>query len=169
MCIGIAIDAELLTETFLRRFGLAARMQGDLFDSPPELLFQFRDRIPQLPIVRLTPENAQQPLPTSDDWDLVEWGNRGNRQSRLPLTGWAREESTSAGKWKYLRPQPVWIPASRGLEKGVWFPTPDGLQGILVEDENRQPHVYMLTRASTPEYEQLTKHHRMPVWGAPMV
>jgi len=153
MCIGIAIDAELLSEVFIARFGLRERLRGDLFDSPLELRWQYRDRVPQLPVVR----------PDESEWDLLAWGNRDDRASRLPQTGWAREESLGAGKWKHLRPKEVCIPASRGLEKGVWFPIAGGLRGIEVLDERQRPHVYMLTRASTTEYHELTRHDRMPL------
>lgn len=154
MCIGIAIDAELLTETFLSRFGLRARMQSDLFNSPVELQFRYNDPIPQLPIQR--PDDAA--------WELVLWGNRDDELSRLPRTGWAREESVAAGKWRGLQPEPVIIPAQRGCEKGVWFPVSAGLRGLLVMDEHRTPHVYMLTRAATDDYAALTKHDRMPIF-----
>ena len=154
MCIGIALDARILTETFLMRFGLRARMQSDLFNSPAELQFRYNDLIPQLPIQRAEGEA----------WDLVLWGNRDDPLSRLPRTGWAREESVLAGKWRSLQPEPVVIPAQRGCEKGVWFPINVGLQGLLVVDEHRTPHVFMLTRAATPEYAALTKHDRMPLF-----
>jgi hypothetical protein len=71
-----------------------------------------------------------------------------------------------AGKWNFLRPSEVWIPASRGLEKGVWFPITSGIRGIVVRDEQQTEHVYMMTTESTAEYRQLTRHHRMPVWAA---
>lgn len=154
MCIGIAIDARILTETFLSRFGLRSRMQSDLFNSPLELQFRYNDPIPQLPIQR----TAQ------SEWELVLWGNRDDPVSRLPCTGWAREESVLAGKWQGYQPEPVIIPAQRGCEKGVWFPVSVGIQGLLVADEHRTPHVYMLTRAATPEYTALTKHDRMPIF-----
>ena len=154
MCIGIALDARILSETFLSRFGLRARMQTDLFNSPQELQFRYNDPIPQLPIQRAG-EAA---------WDLVLWGNRDDPLSRLPQTGWAREESVLAGKWRGFQPEPVIILAQRGCEKGVWFPITSGLQGLLVADEHRTPHVYMLTRAATPEYAALTKHERMPIF-----
>jgi hypothetical protein len=154
MCIGIAIDAQLLTETFLSRFGLRSRMQSDLFNSPQELQFRYNDPIPQLPIKRTA----------ESEWELVLWGNRDNPVSRLPRTGWAREESVLAGKWSGYQPEPVIIPAQRGCEKGVWFPITGGMRGLLVADEHRTPRVYMLTREATPEYAALTKHDRMPIW-----
>ena len=61
-------------------------------------------------------------LPVVHDGQLViyEWGNRGNKESKLPRTGWCRNESLEAGKWRWLSPEPVEIPADFGLEKGVW-------------------------------------------------
>jgi hypothetical protein len=47
---------------------------------------------------------------------LYDWGNRDD-QVRLPKTGWMRQESLEAGKWAYLHPQEVIIPAFMGLEK----------------------------------------------------
>jgi hypothetical protein len=155
MCIGIAFDVAVLDQAFIQRFGLAKRIAGDLFGPATELCFQFNDRVPQLPIIRAG----------QTDWELVVWGNRDQEQSRLPKTGWAREESLLAGKWQYLRPEVVKIPAQRGHEKQVWFPIPaTGITGLLVADEEQQPHVFMLTRTASPEYEQLTRHDRMPVW-----
>jgi len=154
MCIGIALDARILTEVFLSRFGLRSRMQSDLFNSPAELQFRYNDPIPQLPIQRAEGEA----------WELVLWGNRDNPDSRLPRTGWAREESVLAGKWRSLKPETVMIPAQRGCEKGVWFPINFGMQGLLIADEHQTPHVFMLTRAATPEYAALTKHDRMPIF-----
>jgi len=159
MCIGIAIDVQLLTETFLSRFGLRSRMQSDLFHSPQELQFRYNDPIPQLPIQRIDVDGIR-----GEAWDLALWGNRDNPISRLPRTGWAREESVLTGKWRGYQPEQVIIPAQRGCEKGVWFPVAAGMQGLLVTDEHRTPHVYMLTRAATPEYAALTKHDRMPIF-----
>ncbi len=44
------------------------------------------------------------------------------------------------------------IPAKFGLEKGVWFHITEGLQGIVVHDEQHRPHVYMLTQEASRYY-----------------
>ncbi|MGC4001696.1 MAG: hypothetical protein QM811_00460 [Pirellulales bacterium] len=154
MCVGIAIDAELLSETFMKRFGLRRHVVGDMFGSPPEVRFAYNDPTPRLPIVTL-----------DGAWDLPIWGNRDDQQSHLPPTGWVREESLQIGKWKHFEPEPVRIPAQRGLEKGVWFPIDSGIVGYVVRDEQGRPHVYMLTRAADDAYRLLTRHDRMPVWA----
>lgn len=91
---------------------------------------------------------------------LVDWGNR-EESLKLPKTGWVRSESLDAGKWDYLRPQEVLIPAFQGVEKKIWFGIEHGIRGYLVR---RGPieRVYMLTLSPTPEYLALTGHDRMP-------
>jgi hypothetical protein len=57
----------------------------------------------------------------------------------------------------------VEIPVSFGLEKGVWFQINQGIQGVLVHDEEEMPHVYMLTQSATHYYKIMTRHGRMPM------
>jgi hypothetical protein len=101
-------------------------------------------------------------LPAIVDGELMvfDWGNRDDAL-KLPKTGWLRVESLSEGKWNYLKPMPVIIPALQGVEKKIWFEIEHGIQGYLVRrgDERR---VYMLTLPPTPEYQALTGHDRMP-------
>ncbi len=92
---------------------------------------------------------------------LFLWGNR-NKELPLPPTGWARLESIEAGKWSYLRPVPVVIPVTHGVEKGKWFNISHGIRGLLVERDGLQ-RVYMLTRESNPDFLEMTRHARMPV------
>lgn len=94
---------------------------------------------------------------------LHPWGNRDRKSSKLPVTGWCRAESLTEGKWNRFKPVPVLIPAVGGIEKGKWMRFTAPLKGVLVEDETKQHHAYMLTQAATPEYAVYTKHERMPV------
>jgi hypothetical protein len=91
---------------------------------------------------------------------LFDWGNRDDAL-KLPKTGWVRVESLEAGKWNYLRPKPVVIPAFQGVEKKIWFGIDHGIQGFPVARGDEQ-RVYMLTVPPTPEYRALTGHDRMP-------
>ena len=100
------------------------------------------------------------PAIVDGDLQLFDWGNR-DESLKLPKTGWVRIESLEAGKWKYLRPHEVIIPAFQGVEKKVWFGIDHGIQGFLVQRGDRQ-RVYMLTLPPTPEYRALTGHDRMP-------
>ena len=101
------------------------------------------------------------PALVGDELQLFDWGNRDDAL-KLPKTGWVRAESLEAGKWDYLRPQEIVIPAFQGIEKKVWFSIDHGIRGYLVH-RGDQKRVYMLTTAPTPEYKALTGHDRMPV------
>jgi hypothetical protein len=92
---------------------------------------------------------------------LYDWGNR-EKDLKLPQTGWARLESLMAGKWDYLRPREVIIPAVQGLEKKVWFDIAQGIRGYLVR-RGEVERVYMLTESASTAYRALTGHDRMPV------
>lgn len=92
---------------------------------------------------------------------LMRWGNR-DKAAPFPPTGWARMDSIEAGKWSYLKPMPVLIPASYGVEKGKWFPIESGIMGVAVQ-RNGEERVYMLTGDATPDFLETTKHARMPI------
>ncbi len=148
MCKGISvlrarIQQELYEERLLEQ-RLAER------GGEPELRFMYTDKVVLLPVLH------------ADQLRIYEWGNRGNKDSKLPRTGWRRNESLQAGKWRWLQPEIVVIPANFGLEKGVWFHITEGLHGIVVYEENCRPHVYMLTQAASHYYATMTKHDRMP-------
>jgi len=59
--------------------------------------------------------------------------------------------------------EPVVIPAKLGLEKGTWFPILVGIRGLLVEDEEGRPVVYMVCEPSTHYFRIMTGCDRMPV------
>lgn len=149
MCFGIALPIDALPEELVHQHQqrVALRDPG----ASRELRFFFRDPRPELPAWY------------GSQLAIYPWGNRDDAASRLPRTGWCRQESLEAGRWRHLRPEPVDIPASLGLEKGVWFQITEGIRGILVEDERGQPHVYMLTQPASHYYQIMTRHDRMPV------
>ena len=100
------------------------------------------------------------PALIDDELHLLDWGNR-DEALKLPKTGWVRAESVEAGKWNYLKPKEIVIPAFQGVEKKIWFGIDHGIRGFLVRrgDERR---IYMLTHPPTPDYRKLTGHDRMP-------
>ena len=149
MCTGIALPIDELPEELVRRH------QHRLFLREPgttrELRFLYRDPRAELPVwygSRLV---------------VYPWGNRHNKTSALPRTGWCNLESLEDGYWQYLGPEPVEIPAVLGLERSVWFLIGEGIRGILVRDEHRWPHVYMLTQPASHYYQIMTRSPRMPV------
>ena len=94
---------------------------------------------------------------------LYPWGNRDKKSKKLLETGWCRVESLEQGKWDRLKPVPMQIPAIGGVEKGKWMAFSGPLKGVLVEDEEKVAHAYMLTQAASPEHATYTNHERMPV------
>jgi hypothetical protein len=96
-----------------------------------------------------------------DGEELFLWGNR-DKDVKLPQTGWAKRESIEEGKWAYLRPSPVVIPVTHGVEKGKWFVIENGIRGLLVARGGLQ-RVYMLTEEADPEFVSVTGHPRKPV------
>lgn len=100
------------------------------------------------------------PVLIDGELKLFDWGNRDDTL-KLPKTGWVRVESLEAGKWNYLRPKEVVIPAFQGVEKKIWFGIDQGIRGYLVRRDGAE-RIYMLTLPPTPEYRELTGHDRMP-------
>jgi len=64
---------------------------------------------------------------------------------------------------KWLSPEKVTIPVDFGLEKSVWFQVNEGMEGVVMRDEQERPHVYMLTQPASPYYQTMTRHERMPL------
>ena len=152
MCRGISILKSRIRQELFEQYELARLVHRRNESTDEELWFDFADRATQVL------------LPIIHDGQLVvrEWGNRGGKV-KLPKTGWCRKESLEAGKWRWLNPEPVEIPASFGLEKGIWFQITEGIKGVLVRDETGREHVYMMTEAASHYYEVMTRHNRMPV------
>lgn len=147
MCDGVALAGDYVPEEMLEpvRHKIAKRA------GISEIRFRYKDRVPLLPVW------------TESEFLILPWGNRFDPQSRLPQTGWAKTEAVEAGKWKFLKPEEVQIPALFGLDSGIWYHIQEGMKGILVRDEHGRPHVYMLTQPASHYYQVMTRNQRMPV------
>jgi len=152
MCAGLSMQRRALADEIIKYHKLESRIVKRKEDADEEIRFLFRDPSPLLPAWY------------GSQLDIFEWGNRGNKESRLPRTGWCRLESLEEGKWNWLKPEKIVIPADYGLEKGVWFQVKEGFEGVIVKDEGGKEHVYMLTQPASHYYETMTKHNRMPVF-----
>ena len=154
MCRAISILKNRINLELYEEYNLRNRIRQRSDSAGEEIVFDFadRDHNPQLPVIH------------NGRTLVCEWGNRGGRVPKLPKTGWCREESLIAGKWRWLSPEQVVIPAQYGLEKGIWFTIKEGLQGIVVRDQADAPHVYMLTQAASIYFQNMTKHDRMPLF-----
>ncbi len=116
-----------------------------------EIRFLFRDRRPRLPIWR------------DGRIQVVRWGNARGESRFLPRTGWTWLSTIQEGYWRNLGPIPVDIPATLGLERGVWFRIRQGVRGLLVPDERGNAVVYMICEPASHYYQVMTRSNRMPV------
>jgi hypothetical protein len=55
------------------------------------------------------------------------------------------------------------IPATFGLDGGVWSRIRQGVRGLLVRDERGEPVVYVLCEPASRYYWVMTRSDRMPV------
>lgn len=93
---------------------------------------------------------------------LLSWGNK-DPNLKLPKTGWAKEESIEDGKWKYLKPAEVIIPAVKGYEKGKWFEVKGkGIKGIVISKDDKK-YIYMVTKKANQKYLKKYQHDRQPI------
>ncbi len=149
MCAGIALLQSEFPLPLLERSDLVRRRYARS-NGEHELRFFWREPGALLPII------------LDGVLQLVTWGNK-NRKSGLPITGYTWLESIQNGKWTHLEPKIVQIAATAAFENGVWYPVRLGLQGLLVQDEQDRPHVYLICRESTRYYFVMTKSKWQPV------
>ncbi len=149
MCDGIALAWAELPLDLIERHGLSGRRHDR--GGEWEAQFLFRDRVPRLPIWR------------DGRLQIARWGN-GRGQSRvLPRTGWTWRETIEAGGWRESGAILVEIPATLGLERGVWFRIRRGIRGLLVPDEQGRAVCYMVCEPATHYYHVMTRSDRMPL------
>lgn len=147
MCGAISFKLNNISERELERFYNDADL-GRLKRAGRADVYYWQDQ-PVLPIV------------TQQGIVLKPWGNK-DKSLKLPVTGWARQESFNAGKWEWLNPVKVKIAIDRGAEKKLWFATPQGVDGVMIR-QGQTEYVYMLTREASPEYLKNTNHQREPI------
>lgn len=149
MCVGIALAWSELPTELIGRHRLERRLHER--GGEREVRFLFRDYDPRLPVWR------------DGQLQIVRWGNARGRSRSLPRTGWTWKETVDAGGWRFARAVPVVIPASLGLEQGVWYRIRQGIRGLLVPDERGFAVAYMICEPSTHYYQIMTRSGRMPL------
>jgi len=148
MCGGIGFRFRNIPKNRMKEFFSDAEIER--FERKGEAQSYFWSKRPVLPV-----ENKGKT-------DLVDWGNR-EKDIKLPKTGWAKAESIDEGKWGYLKPEFVNIPAEKGYEKGVWFDIKGkGIKGLIIE-KDKQKRAYMVTKQADQAYLKLTHHNREPI------
>ncbi len=149
MCVGIALAWSELPTELIGRHGLERRVHER--GGEREVRFYFRDRSPRLPIWR------------DGRLEIARWGNGRGDSRFLPRTGWTWLSTVQEGYWRELGPIAVDIPATIGLERGVWYRIRQGIRGILVPDERGHAVVYMICEPASHYYQVMTRSNRMPV------
>jgi hypothetical protein len=151
MCSALSVQYREFSDKLIEHHKLESHVITRNEGAEKEIRFQIRDKKALLPVWY------------GSQLNIFEWGNRDNKQSRLYKTFWCKKESLEEGKWSWMHPEFVDIPASFICEKGVWLQVTQGIKGVLVHDENKKPHVYVLTEPASHYFEVATKHNRMPV------
>lgn len=149
MCTGIALAWSELPTDLIGRYPLRRRTHER--GGEPEVRFLFEDREPLLPVW-----HESQLL-------IVPWGNARGQSRFLPRGGWVWREELESGVWRNTDAARVVIPATLGLEKGVWFRIRQGVHGLIARDEKKLFHAYMLCDESTHYYRVMTRSDRMPL------
>jgi hypothetical protein len=148
MFSGVALAVSELPVELMEEHGLSRRVYER--GGEQEVQFLLRD--------------AERALPVWLDGRLqiVRWGNRRGQSKRLPCTAWTMVATLAKGGWGKSTVEPVIIPATLGLDNGVWFSVREGVKGVVVQDERAEPVVYVLVEPSTHYYEVMTRSEWMP-------
>jgi hypothetical protein len=120
MCTGIAIWCDELPSGFVERHGLGRRVHD--LRGRHEIRFLFRD--------------AERVLPVWSEGRMIlaRWGCRRGDSRALRCTGWTWRATVEGGGWNDVGAVEVVIPATAGLEGGIWFRIRQGVRGVLVRD-----------------------------------
>jgi hypothetical protein len=88
--------------------------------------------------------------------DFLRWGNRRGESPGLPCTAWTQLVTIEDGGWGERGVEPVVIPASMGLDKGIWYRILQGVRGVVVQDESGLPRVYVVCEPASHYYRVMT-------------
>src|SRR5437870_14958 len=107
MFSGVALALSELPLELMQQHALARR----LHDRGGELEVQFLYR------------DGERVLPAWIDGQLIitPWGKRRGESRLLPCTGWTWQSTVASGYWNELGATAAIIPATMGLDKGVWY------------------------------------------------
>ncbi len=149
MFSGVAFALSELPAELIERHGLQRRVCAR--GGEPEVQFLLRD--------------CERALPVWLDGRLqiLRWGNQRGQSRNLPCTAWTWLTTLQEGGWGDRETVPVVIPASMGLDRGVWFRIREGIRGLSVRDEEGQPIVYVLCEPASHYYQIMTRNPWMPV------
>jgi hypothetical protein len=143
MLSGVALLMSDIPLELIDRHGLRRRVHDR--GGEHELQFHFADAERLLPVRR------------DGRLEFLRWGNRRGESAQLPCTAWTQTDTVEKGGWGERGAEPVVIPASIGLDKGIWFCISQGIRGLLVHDEGGRPRVYVLCEPASHYYQIMTR------------
>lgn len=146
MLAGTALALCELPVELMAGHGLARRV----FDrgGEREVQFLFADAERLLPVWR------------NGRLEVLRWGNRRGESLCLPCTAWTQMDTVQAGGWGERGVESVVIPATMGLDKGVWYRIRQGIHGLVVFDEHSCPRVYVICEPASHYYQVMTRGSR---------
>jgi hypothetical protein len=143
MLSGTALAVSELPVELIARHGLERRIYDR--GGEREVQFLFADAECFLPVWR------------DGRLQILRWGNRRGESPRLPCTAWTQLDTIKSGGWGEYGVEPVVIPATMGLDKGIWYRIRQGIRGLLVHDERGQPRTYVICEPSSHYYQVMTR------------
>jgi hypothetical protein len=150
MLSGLALALSELPLELIGRHGLGRRIHDRGGESEVQFLFADADRL--LPVWH------------GGRLEVLRWGNDRSENSQLPCTAWTQLGTVEDGGWGERAVESVVIPATMGLDKGVWYCIRQGIRGVLVHDEKGLARVYVVCEAASHYYQIMTRGSRwMPV------
>jgi hypothetical protein len=146
MFVGMALALSELPMGLIERHGLERRVYDRGGEREVQFLFADAERV--LPVWR----NGQ--------LQILCWGNRRGESARLPCTAWTHLDTIEGGGWGERRLELAVIPATMGLDNGVWYRIRQGMRGLVVVDESGRPRVYVICELSSHYYQVMTRGSR---------
>jgi hypothetical protein len=147
--VGVALALSELPLGLVQRHGLGRRVHAR--GGEREVRFLLRDRERCLPVWH------------EGQLRVLAWGNRRGESRQLPCTAWTWRATVEAGGWQGWDAEPVVIPATMGLDRGIWYRIREGVRGLVVRDERGTERVYVLCEPASHYYEVMTRSPWMPV------
>jgi hypothetical protein len=147
MFAGVSLAVSELPEELVERHGLHRRVYDR--GGEREVQFLLGDVEPVLPAW------------LDGRLSVLRWGNRGQSRA-LPRTAWTWLATLEEGGWAH-EVVPVVIPATLGLDRGVWYRIRQGVRGVVVQDERGSLVVYPVVEPASHYYAVMTRSVWMPV------
>ena len=152
MLTGVALTLSEIPHDLIVPHNLGPRVHAR--DGKLEVQFLFR--------------HAERVLPFLQDGQLrvARWGNRRGESQHLPCSGWTWRTSVEAGRWAHCEAAEIVVPATWGLDKGIWYRIERGVRALLVADEAGHLRVYPIVEPASHYYRVMTRSPLDAVPGA---